>query len=81
MKRFKKNQRIEVFWYDTVQDPKWQTQEQMDKEPDCLCATMGYYYKRDKQFLYLSHTISSNERDKTTIPLGTIKEVQRLEPA
>ena len=74
------NQQLEVFWLDAVQDPKWQTKDQMESEPDCLCITIGYYYKHDKQFLYLSHTISGKDRDKTTIPLGTIKKVVRMRP-
>lgn len=80
MRKYKLNQRLEVCWLDTVQDPKWQTQEQMEKEPDSLCVTLGYYYKHDKQYLYLSHTISGKDRDKTTIPLGVIKKVVRVKP-
>ena len=80
MRRYKRNQRIEVYWLDTIQDPKWQSEHEMEKEPDALCATIGYYYKHDKQFLYLSHTISGKDRDKTTIPLGTIKKVFKVAP-
>jgi hypothetical protein len=80
MRRYKKNQRLEVYWLDTVQDPKWQTKEGMEKEPDALCLTIGYYYKHDKQYLYISHTISGRDRDKTTIPLGAIKRTVRLGP-
>jgi len=75
VRRYKRNRRLEVFWYDIVQDPKWLPETEMNREPDCLCATLGYYHHHDKQFLYLSHTISSKERDKTTIPLGCIKKV------
>ena len=78
MRRYKRNQKLEVFWLDTVQDPKWQTKESMEKEPDALCTTIGYYYKHDKQYVYLSHTLSGHDRDKTTIPLGAIKRVVRL---
>jgi len=78
MRKYKLNQQLEVFWLDTVQDPKWQSEEQMNADPHALCATIGYYYKHDKQYLYLSHTISGKDRDKTTIPLGTIKKVVRL---
>ena len=78
MRKYKLNQRLEVYWLDTIQDPRWQSGEDMNKEPDALCTTIGYYYKADKQYVYLSHTISGKDRDKTTIPLGTVKKVVRL---
>lgn len=80
MRKYKINTRIEVFWLDTYQDPKWQSQEQLDEKPDSMCATIGYYYKHDKDHLYLSHTISNDSRDKTTIPIGTIKKIQVVKP-
>jgi len=76
MRKYKQNQRIEVLWLDTVQDSRWQSKEQMDSSPEGLCATIGYYYKHDKEYLYMSHTISGKDRDKTAIPLGTIKKVR-----
>ena len=75
MRTYKRNKRIEVFWLDTVQDPRWQSESEVNKEPDALCCTLGYYHHHDKRFLYMSHTIASKERDKTTIPLGCIKKV------
>ena len=80
MRKYKTDQRIEVFWLDTVQDPKWQSKESMNKVPDALCVTLGYFYKYDKEYLYMSHTISGKERDKTTIPLGSIKKIQIVKP-
>ena len=80
MRRYKLNQRLEIEWLDVVQDPEWQTQETMGQEPDCICFTAGYYYKHDKQYLWLSHTISGKDRDKTTIPIGSIKRIVRLRP-
>jgi len=78
MRTYKRNRKIEVFWRDTVQDPQWQPDSEMDKEPDALCSTIGYYHHHDKHYLYLSHTIASKERDKTTIPLGCVVKVQTV---
>ena len=80
MKRYKKNTRLEVFFRDIVQNPKWQDDDSIDKSPDDMCSVLGYYFKHDKTHLYLSHMISSAERDKTTIPLGTITKIQVLKP-
>ena len=80
MRKFKKDQRIEVFWLDADQNPKWQNEAQMNKPPDSLCVTLGYFYKYDKDFIYLSHTMSGKERDRTTIPLGVIKKIQIVRP-
>lgn len=80
MKKYKKDTRLEVFFRDIVQNPKWQSEQSIDKDPDDICAVIGYYYKHDKERLYLSHMISSNERDKTTIPIGAIVKIQIVVP-
>ena len=61
-----------VKWLDTVQASQWQDKNELDKRPDADCYTVGFYYKEDDEFLYLSHCVSRTERDKTTIPLGCI---------
>ena len=82
MRKYKQDQRIEVFWIDAEHDPKWQDKESMDKPPKSLCVTLGYYYKHDRDYLYMSMTLGGEVRgDKMTIPLGTIKKVQVVKPA
>ena len=77
MRQYKKNQKIEVDWIDTVQNSAWMSETKAAERPDDAdCQTIGYYYKHDREFLYLSHTISHKERDKTTIPLGCIKRTR-----
>lgn len=75
VRKYKFNQKLEVFWMDIVEDPAWIDAEEMDKRPEADCMTLGYYHHHDKEFLYLSHTVSGKERSKTTIPLGTIKKI------
>ena len=76
MRKYKFNQKLEVFWIDTVEDSAWTGTNGMKKRPDADCMTLGYYHHHDKEFLYLSHTVSGKDRSKTTIPLGTIKKVK-----
>ena len=74
MKNHKVNTLILVIWLDTQQDPKWQSAELAQQLPlDTVCCSTGFLFKKDKEFLYLSTTVSDGERDKTTIPLGCIK--------
>jgi len=76
VRRYRKHQRIEVLWIDTVTEPEWRNEGDMKKRPDADCRTIGYYYNHDKEFLYLCHTISRTESDRTSIPLGAIKRVR-----
>ena len=78
MRKFRKNQRIEIDWIDTVQDPSWKSEEKARQRPDCDCITIGYYLKHDKELLYVSQTISGKQRDITTIPIGCIKKNPRI---
>lgn len=65
---------LEVKWLDIVQDPDWQDDKKALERPKADCTSYGVYRKQDKEFLYLSSTISNwGEQDKLTIPLGAIK--------
>ena len=77
MKRYRKDTLLKVFWIDAAEDPKWQSEEEAGKRPDNDAITVGFYLKHDKEFLYLSGTISNKERNKATIPLGCIKRTGR----
>ncbi len=77
MKRYKKNTIIEVSWIDIVDDPKWQDEDKI-KRPDCDCKSVGYYFKHDKELLYISSTISNKERGILTIPVGCVKKIKKL---
>ena len=68
----KEGDAIIVKWLDTVQDPKWLNEADFNARPDADCFTIGFYHKQDKEFIYISHTISRTEKDKTTIQLGCI---------
>ena len=74
MKKYRTNTLILVIWTDTQQDPKWQSSESAAELPlDTVCYSVGFFLKKDSEFLYLSTTVSDSERDKTTIPLGCVK--------
>ena len=81
MRKYKKNTRLEVHWHDIVEDSAWVMEPEMYKEPDCLALNLGYYHHADDNFLYLSHSIMSDRRSKTTIPLGCIRKVVVLKPS
>ena len=79
MRKYKKNQRLEIDWIDVIQNSNWMTEAEASQRPKCDCQTIGYYLKHDKELLYISSTISNfNDRDKMTIPLGCIKKVKEL---
>ena len=73
------NTRIEVLWLDTVEEPEWKENAHATDPPiDAMCKTIGYYTGRDKNFLYVSGTISNTARNQTSIPLGMIQMVRSL---
>lgn len=76
---FERDDLVIIRWLDTLQDPKWNSLEKMEEEPDAECVTVGLFYKKDKRFIYLSHTVSKTERDKTTIPLGCIIQTEKVD--
>lgn len=78
VRKYKKNTLILVRWLDTVQDPKWCSEDEAGARPDADCITVGFYLKHDKEFIYLSATISRTERDKTTIPIGCITDIIKI---
>ncbi len=80
MRRYKKNQKLEIAWLDIIHDSGWVSEVNAGKRPNCDCLTIGYYLRHDKELLYISSTISNfNDRDKITIPLGCIKKVVVLD--
>lgn len=81
MRKYRRNKMLVVFWYDIVEESSWVAERDMDKEPDCLCVNCGFYHHHDKRFLYMSHSISSKERSKTTIPLGCIQHIETIPDA
>lgn len=81
MRKYKLNTPVEVSWIDAVDDSDWKTPEEAIKRPDADVRTVGYYLRKDKEFLYLSHSIGTKKtstRDVMVIPLGTIKKARRL---
>ena len=76
VRRYKKNTLIQVEWVDIVENSAWVEEEKI-KRPDCDCKSAGYFLKIDKEFLYLSSTISKKERNVLTIPLGCVKKVSK----
>ena len=76
------NDRLEVYWIDAVDQSKWQSPEEAGKRPDDTdTLTLGYFLKKDDEFLYVSWSAGpkkDSERTVTTIPLGCIKEVRIL---
>jgi len=67
-----------VYWIDIHQDPRWKSNEEAEKRPEIDCATVGFFTKKDKEAIYLSHTVSASERDQTVIPLGVVSKITQL---
>lgn len=82
MRKYKLNDKLEIFWLDACSDVDWQSIESASKRPkEVDCKTVGYFTKTDKDLLYISHSIGTKEntkRDVMTIPLGTIKKIQKF---
>jgi len=78
MRKYKTDSPIIVKWVDTYQNPQWMSNADANKRPKCDCVTVGFYIKHDNELLYLSSTISGNERDLITIPIGCISNTKRL---
>jgi len=80
--KYELNDRLEIFWTDAYSNTDWQSLESANKRPkEVDCKTVGYFTKSDKDLLYISHSIGTKEnttRDVMTIPLGTIKKIQKL---
>jgi hypothetical protein len=76
MRKYKFNERLLVEWVDMVEDPKWTSESEMMERPEADCATLGFFHHVDKEFLYLSNTVSGPDRTKSTIPLGTITKIR-----
>ena len=72
--------KLEVEWLDTVEDSSWQSDEKARERPDADCLSVGYFLKKDKEFLYLSSTVTKGERSSLAIPTGTIKDIYILIP-
>lgn len=78
-RKFKKNAKLEVIWRDTVADPKWvDSKDDMEKEPNDMITSLGYFYKWDKKRIYISPMVGAGSRDKTTIPIGCIESIKVL---
>ena len=73
----KKNDIVVIKWLDTYQDPRWQNEKEISR-PQADCLSVGFYLKKDKEFIYLSSTISGNTRDNLAIPRGCISEIKTL---
>lgn len=73
-KKLKRDTLVEVLWRDTIADSRWQG-DTMDKEPDDLIASVGYFYKWDKKRLYISSMVGMCNRDRSTIPIGMIEKI------
>lgn len=74
----RKNDIVEVIWYDIEHDPSWQDEKDSATPPKYKYKTVGYYTKRDKKFIYLSSMVSHKSRDKITIPKGCIESITTL---
>jgi len=75
-RKFKVNTPLEVIWRDTVADSRWMGSAlAMDKEPDDLVASIGFFYKWDKKRLYISSMVGMCNRDRSTIPIGMIEKI------
>ena len=82
MRRYKKGQFLLVDWLDIVQDSAWTKPNGLTKPPkEANCRTIGFYQGHDEMFLYLSHSIGIHvpDGDKTSIPLGCVQKVRRLD--
>ena len=79
---YKFNDLLIIYWLDTESNPAWMALDKANQRPgDSDCITCGFFFKKDREFLYISACInkkSDGDRDRITIPLGCIKKVQRL---
>lgn len=78
MRKYKRNTILLIEWVDIVQDPTWMDEDKAGARPDCDCKTIGFYLKHDKEFVYIASTISGNQRDSITIPLGCISQTTKI---
>lgn len=76
--KFHLNSRLEILWVDTVEDPNWLSTQKAGERPKADCKTLGYFLKTDKEFIYISGTVSNGERNVQTIPIGAIKDIKIL---
>ena len=78
MREYLTNAILEVLWDDIVEDSQWQSAEQAKKKPDCQCKSVGYFLKKDDNYLYISSTVSGNDRSRLVIPIGVVRKVRTL---
>ena len=78
IKTYKINTVLEVEWIDIVEDSSWIPNSIAGSRPDADCKSIGYYFKKDSEFLYLSTSIPDDARSRIAIPIGAIKKVKKL---
>ena len=80
MRKYRKNQRIEVDWVDIVSVADWLPDAKAENHPVAICRDIGYFTSQDKDVLRISSSYQLNEKERnvTVIPLGCIKKVRIL---
>ncbi len=70
--------RVEVYWRDIVSDSRWASLDDVRTREPVACTTLGYLIRDTADTVTLSHTLSGDDGDYTTIPRGCITRVVRL---
>ena len=84
MRKLKRNQLVEVVFYDHAADASWLSDESKAKCTPPVCNLVGRVCKQDKVALYLSHFNGFDgkkiESDLDTVIIGAIIEIWELAP-
>ena len=81
-RKYQLNQRLEVEFDDIHVDSSWLEYEDAMKVPTgTKCRCVGYYLTENDNFLIMSSMIDNRKkgnRDRHTIPKGTIRKIRKL---
>ena len=83
LKKYKKNDKVEVWWLDAHFDASWLSADEASTIPDeVYCKSVGYFTKYTKDVIVLSTSIGekkkSTQRDRNVIPLGMVRKIHKL---
>jgi len=81
----KKGDKIEFEWLDAFGDSGWRSQAHIDEslKNHIICKAIGYYVKKDKQFLVICMAMHEDELSMPYlkaeyVPLSVIQNIKKL---